>query len=307
MEKRRDQPLQSGSPRFESAPKSEHDKPAKHRLHTTYKPSTLPTSSNAPSTARSLHEPFLQPAAEYLQLRGAQSFSTKSHPTDKSFPFKHQSQQKHKSQQKESEQTVSTLHDALKRKPSRCIMQRKAKRCKQAILRKQNIPLTQNSYHVKQYCLKTFGFQANANLTLRQNFNVAIKNLKNNPSHQPTNLTFHNLCQETNLPTGIKNLLGLNLKCCLSHNNVNQDINKTLLKMAYSIRTRCHLNAIGYTGESSYEKQIYSRNLNWKPDPAPPPIEEKLTVFEKALKEEIRKNTLKNHGKNLCNLIPQQS
>ncbi len=77
--------------------------------------------------------------------------------------------------------------------------------------------------------------------------------------------------------------------------------------MAYSIRTSCYLDAIGYTRESSYEKQIYPRNLNWKPDPAPPPIEDKLTVFEKTLKEEIRMNKLKNHGKNLCNLTPQQS
>jgi hypothetical protein len=98
----------------------------------------------------------------------------------------------------ESEQMVSTPPTALKRKLSRRIIQRRAKRHKLAILRKQNIPLMQNSYHVKQYCLKTFGFQVNANLSLCQNFNITIKNLKDNPPHQPANLTFHNLCQETN-------------------------------------------------------------------------------------------------------------
>jgi hypothetical protein len=105
--------------------------------------------------------------------------------------------------------------------------------------------LIQNTYHVKQYCLKTFGFQANANLPLQQNFDITLKNIKNNPLHQLTNLTFHNLCQETKLPVGIKTLLGLNLKYCLSPSIINQDINRTILKMAYSIRTKCHLNAIG--------------------------------------------------------------
>ena len=67
--------------------------------------------------------------------------------------------------------------------------------------------------------------------------------------------------------------------------------------MAYSIRTKCHLNAIGCTGESSYEKQIYAKNHKWNPDPAPPPIEDKLTKFEKALKEELRKTTLKKKSR----------
>jgi len=307
MEKQGGQSLQSRSPRIKRAPKSTHDEPTKLWLQSTHKLSNLPTSSNPPSAARSLYEPLLQPAAEHLQLRSTQPFSTKSKPDGKSFPFKRHSQKKHKLPQKGSKQTTSKPSTALKRKPSRRIIQRRAKHHKQAILLEQDRPMIQNAYHVKQDCLKTFGFQANANLSLRQNFDVTLKNIKNNPLHDPTNLTFHNLCQETKLPTGTKTLLGLNFKYCLSHSIINQDINRSLLKMAYSIHTKYHLDAIGYTGESSYGKQIYAKNCNWNPDPAPPPIEDKITEFEKALKEELQKTMLKNHGKNLSNLTPQQS
>ncbi len=50
--------------------------------------------------------------------------------------------------------------------------------------------------------------------------------------------------------------------------------------MAYSIRTKCHLNEIGYDGSADYEKQIYTKNKSWNPPPASLTIEDKLTEFD---------------------------
>ena len=124
VEKRGGQSLQSRSPRSESAPKSTHDEPTKLRLQSTTKPSNFSASSSSPSTACSLYEPLLQPAAEHLQLRSAQPFSKKSKPDGKSFPLKCQSQKKHKLPQKGSKQMVSMPPTTLKRKPSRRSIQR---------------------------------------------------------------------------------------------------------------------------------------------------------------------------------------
>jgi hypothetical protein len=126
------------------------------------------------------------------------------------------------------------------------------------------------------------------------------------PLLQPKNLTFHNLCKDIKLPIGAKALLGLNLKFCPSNNTINQDMSKTLLKMAYSICTKFQLDAMGLSDNSNFEKQIYTKNKNWNPVPAPLIIEEKLTEFGKALNEEKNKIILKYTGRNLNNLMPSQ-
>jgi len=170
----------------------------------------------------------------------------------------------------------------------------------------QDKTLAQKAYHTEQYCLRTFGFQANAKLPLQQNFNLALKKVNAIPLQQPSNLTFHNLCKDTKLPIGAKALLGLNLKFCLANNSINQDISKTLRKMAYSIRTKCQLDNMGISDNPNFEKQIYAKNKNWNPGPAPVIIEEKLEEFEKALNEEKRKLILKHSGRNLSNLTSSQ-
>jgi hypothetical protein len=118
--------------------------------------------------------------------------------------------------------------------------------------------------------------------------------------------TFHNLCKNIKLPTDTKALLGLNLKYCLANNTINQDINKTLLKMAYSIQTKFQLEAIGHTDNSNFEPQIYTKNKSWNPDPAPLNIKEKLTEFGKALYKHQQYITQKHTGRNLNNLTPSQ-
>jgi hypothetical protein len=143
-------------------------------------------------------------------------------------------------------------------------------------------PLLQSAYHTKQYCLKNFGFIADPTLSLQRNLNQIIKTSNIQPL-QPSNLTFHNLCKNIKLPSDTRKLLGLNLKYCLSNNNLNQNINKILLQMAYSIRTKCYLNDINHES-TDYEKQIYTKNKTWNPPPASNQIEDKLTEFGMALK-----------------------
>jgi len=143
--------------------------------------------------------------------------------------------------------------------------------------------LTQSGYHTKQYCLRNFGFLADPKKSLQQNFNTIIKTPYCRPQQLSSNLTFHNLRKLSTLPLNTKTLLGLNLKYCISGNKLNQNINKTLLQMAYSIRTKCHLYDIGYNGSADYEKQIYTKNKTWNPPPASITIENKLTEFGAAL------------------------
>jgi hypothetical protein len=76
--------------------------------------------------------------------------------------------------------------------------------------------------------------------------------------------------------------------------------------MAHSIRTKCQLDIMGLSDNSNFEKQIYAKNKNWNPGPAPLIIEEKLDEFEKALNEEKNKIILKHSGRNLNNLTSSQ-
>jgi len=55
--------------------------------------------------------------------------------------------------------------------------------------------------------------------------------------------------------------------------------------MARSIRTRYYLKELNIDNSADYEKQIYLKNKGWHPPPAPLHIEDKLTMFEKTLKE----------------------
>jgi len=77
-------------------------------------------------------------------------------------------------------------------------------------------------------CLTTYGFCASPELSLRNNFNNALKQIETPWQYQqPKNLTFHNLCENNVLPPGSRALLGLNLKFCLAHKTITNDINKT--------------------------------------------------------------------------------
>jgi len=77
--------------------------------------------------------------------------------------------------------------------------------------------------------------------------------------------------------------------------------------MAYSIRTHFNLKTLGLNTESTFIKQIYARNKNWNPEPAPNNIEEKITQFEKLLKTKQNQFVTKHANTNLRNLTMQQS
>jgi hypothetical protein len=124
-------------------------------------------------------------------------------------------------------------------------------------------------------CLSNYEFCANPKQTLQTNFNNAIRAEPSTLYSQPTNLTYHNLCTKHPTPLGTKHLLGLNLNCCLAFHQLPNDVNKMILKMAYSFRTKHYLISNTITTDSDYIKQIYKRNTTWNPSPAPNLIEEK--------------------------------
>jgi hypothetical protein len=179
------------------------------------------------------------------------------------------------------------------------------------VLKQKNLSIfkhTQSSLRVtEKRCLTNFGFIADPNTTLRKNFDTVIQKA---PSHlflQPKNLTFHNLCKVNNLPPGSKELLGLNLKFCLASKNIPDDINKTMIQLARSIRTRHFLLQHGGLNNTIYEKQIYKKNLTWNPPPAPALIEDKLVELEKALRHSQQKLERKNASRQITNITPLQA
>ena len=137
----------------------------------------------------------------------------------------------------------------------------------------------------KARCLSNYGFYAKPEYNIQKKFNFCISQGQSSSCMQPTNLQFHNLCKENVLPSGTRQLLGLNLKFCISSNQIKNNINKTVLQMARSIRTRYYLKELNIDNSADYEKQIYLKDKGWHPPPAPLHIEDKLTMFEKTLKE----------------------
>jgi mRNA-degrading endonuclease RelE of RelBE toxin-antitoxin system len=155
-------------------------------------------------------------------------------------------------------------------------------------------------------CLKNYGFCANSAHSIQKNFNVNIQKAPSELYAQPKNLAFHNLCDYNKLPTGTKQLLGLNLKFCIATSKIQNNINKTMLRIARAIRTMYYLKQSGANKNNDYEKQIYIQNKQWHPPPAPLEIEKKMTEFEKILKKKQQELINKLNNTNLNNLTPQQ-
>ncbi len=155
------------------------------------------------------------------------------------------------------------LKTATKFKSRRISQQRRKCYLKSSSPKKEyNIKIKQALHFTKLRCLQNFGFFASPTKALQQNFNIAVAS-NPSPLHcQPKNLAFHNLCKTEKLPIGIKNLLGLNLKFCLGSNNPQNNINKTVLRKARSIRTNYYLKQHNLDSNKDYEKQIYVRNTS---------------------------------------------
>ena len=161
--------------------------------------------------------------------------------------------------------------------------------------------------HTIQQCERNFGFCADYTKNKKQNFNNALNNPNSSLFIQPMNLTFHNLCKKQKLPIGSKELLGLNLKFCIASKTLPNDINKTIIEMAKSIRTKQYLAETGLDNNSTYIKQIYKKNPTWNPPPATLLIEDKITEFEKELKHLQQDINIKNKPKKMTNLTPIQT
>jgi len=88
---------------------------------------------------------------------------------------------------------------------------------------------------------------------------------------------------------------------------VPDNIKTTVQKMAYAIRTSFHLQKLNIEDSSEYIKQLYIKNKNWHPEPAPLLIEDKITQFEKQLKARHKHLTATLNKRNLRNLTYSQS
>jgi hypothetical protein len=77
--------------------------------------------------------------------------------------------------------------------------------------------------------------------------------------------------------------------------------------MAYTIRTKYHLQRLGIPTTSDYTKQIYTKNKYWDLEPAPLKVEDAITTFDKALHSVQENLNLKLQKINLRNLTYQQT
>jgi hypothetical protein len=76
--------------------------------------------------------------------------------------------------------------------------------------------------------------------------------------------------------------------------------------MARTIRISYYLKENNLGHKSQYEKQIYIKNNTWHPPPAPLHIEDRISSFEKLLKEKHNILVNKHKQRNLLNLTPLQ-
>lgn len=158
-----------------------------------------------------------------------------------------------------------SLQQQKKAPKSRRIIQRRKKRLAKRQLQRQEAQLTQALRHTTALCQANFGFHADPKLTLQTNFNKTLKDKNCSIPALPNNLTFHNLCSSHSVPTGSRQLLGLNLKFCVAPKYIPNNINKTVRPMAYSIRTAYFLKKNGATQDADYIKQIHLKKQTMEP------------------------------------------
>jgi hypothetical protein len=77
--------------------------------------------------------------------------------------------------------------------------------------------------------------------------------------------------------------------------------------MAYDIRTKYYLEQHGIASNVDYIKELYVKNKYWSPPPASISIKDKLTQFEKLLKQSHNNLQENLKGKSLSNLTKLQS
>ena len=98
-------------------------------------------------------------------------------------------------------------------------------------------------------------------------------------------LAVHNLCRNHQPPNGTTNLLGLGLKYCIVPPKANPNITNSMKKLAYKVRTKQYLLDNNTSTRNDYIPQLYIKLKNWNPPPASLVTEERMTHFEKRLRE----------------------
>jgi hypothetical protein len=114
----------------------------------------------------------------------------------------------------------------------------------------------------------------------------------------------HNLCHDVQPPIGTKSLLGLGLKFCVVSPKPTYNIKECVKKLAYRICTKQYLLSNKQPTNTEYIPQIYKKLKNWYPPPASLTIENKITDFEKQLKQSATTNN--NKIQPYINLTPFQ-
>jgi hypothetical protein len=161
--------------------------------------------------------------------------------------------------------------------------------------------LINHSYNL----IQLYGFTSNPLQTISNNFNNALLSITNQNGNtsqhlkfhkkQPQNLTVHNLCQTNQPPPGTKLLLDLGLKFCIPPPKPSPNIKECLKKLAYSIRTKQYLLDNPHRPNQTYIPQIYIKLKDWHPPPASLNTENRITLFEKNVRQAVESNNHKQH------------
>jgi hypothetical protein len=103
---------------------------------------------------------------------------------------------------------------------------------------------------------------------------------------QPKNLAFHNL-DDTELPVGANDLLGLGLKFCVQRPTPTPEFKDTFARLTCSIRIQQHiLGMIETDTKRNYIPSLYI-NSSWTPPRADEMIEKGLLAFKNGIEAQL--------------------
>jgi hypothetical protein len=96
------------------------------------------------------------------------------------------------------------------------------------------------------------------------------------------NIGFHNLCTHTQPPPGTRDLLGYSLNYCIQRPLPKPNLEATIQRLLYDIRTRFAIADFDNCS-SDYNPKLYVKSEDWSPDDAPPEVEHALQCFKNKL------------------------
>ena len=161
-----------------------------------------------------------------------------------------------------------------------------------------------SQYHTSKLCNKWYNFTADTNLHHWANLERA---LKQTPSRsyftRMKNLTFHNLCANSNIPVGTKQLLGLGPKFIPKTAHPHAHISETLSAFSRDVRLKYLFAGTNPEPLTLNQRKIYLKS-SFSPDPGNSALEKRLSNFNKSIANLLTIKT-KNY-KRSSNLSPIQ-